>query len=96
MLSQKPKVTLNPSGFQSVFFSVFLRVCVCVCMHVHVHACAVAVVKRSEDNLWETSLSFHNVGPGGQTKVIKLGKQAPLSPELPGQPLFISVQKFCE
>lgn len=43
-------------------------------MHVSlsVHARAMVHVCRSEDNLWESVLSYH-VGPAGQTLVLKLG-----------------------
>jgi hypothetical protein len=47
--------------------------CVCVCVRTGVYLC------NSEDNLGESILSFHLVGPRDQTQVIGLGSKC-LSP----------------
>lgn len=43
--------------------------------------------QRSEDDLWESVLSFHYVGPGDRTLVIRLGTTHPYPlSHLPGSP----------
>jgi len=46
--------------------------CVCACMHVFMcaHAYATAQVWKSKDNMWESDLSFHYVGPRDEIQVI--------------------------
>jgi hypothetical protein len=39
---------------------------------------AMALLWDSEDNLWELILSFHYVGPGNHTQVIRYGSKHPI------------------
>lgn len=61
----------------------YLHVCVFVSGHENATAS-----KRSQDNLPESVLSFHHMGSGDQTQVVRFGAKAPLSAEpahLPAQ-----------
>lgn len=44
-----------------------LFLCSCIC----VYMCATVCVGRSEDSSWQLGLSFHGVGPGSWTEVVK-------------------------
>lgn len=54
---------------------------VCVCVYMDVHMCVyiytMACMRRSEDNLGEWVLSFHHVGPGDQTQIVRFGGKYP-------------------
>ena len=56
-------------------------VCVCVCTSQRVH-------KEVEDNLWESVLFFHDVGPRDQTQVVRLGTKHLYLLSHPAHPLL--------
>lgn len=39
----------------------------------YARACHRAHILRSEDNLWQSILSLHHVGPGNRTQIIRVG-----------------------
>lgn len=45
----------------------------CVCIYVCAFTVCCAVLWRSKDNLQESFLSFHHMGPGDPTQVMKIG-----------------------
>lgn len=47
-----------------------------LCVHVCGHACVKSRMWRSEDNLWELILSFHQMGSGDQTQVVRFAPSA--------------------
>lgn len=54
------------SFLKIIFFITFIYfVCVHVCHRVH--------RLRSEDNLWQSVLSFHHVCPGNRTQIMRVG-----------------------
>lgn len=56
-------------------FDIYLSICICVCSY----------ILRSEDTLQESLLSFHHMGPGDWTQIIRLGSRTlPTYPSLPG------------
>jgi len=54
---------------------VFVGMCVCVCVFVGMCVC-LCVCWGSEDNSQESVLSFHRLGSGDQTQIIRLRRNS--------------------
>lgn len=65
------QLCLNPTGL----FCCLPIIYVCAYIHMSTHTQDTVHISGSEDNLWESILSFHPLGPRDHTQVVGLGSK---------------------